>query len=142
MLSQSCLGKPLSAAGPAALLRMAGHPDLGHMRSSVPYSCLMEPGNEDRLAVGSYSPACCRPGVWRWAGHFFLGCCLYTMENCPSSGVKGKWYMGRPPAVAGAVSTKSVSLVGGAALLLRFQVLFKCVSIGLALGEGWWTWWG
>lgn len=66
-----------------------------------------------------------------------LGCCLCTAENCPSSGVRGKWSTEWPPVVTGAVSRKSVWLEGGGvALLPRLQVLFKCISIGVAFGEG------
>lgn len=109
-LSQSCLGKPLSR-GASELLRMAGCPGPWLHQGA------REQGEAGRGALQH--------------------CLLRTIENCPSSGVRGKRCAEWPPVVTGAVSRKSEWLEGGGvALLPRLQVLFKCVSIGVAFGEG------
>lgn len=49
-LSQSCLRKPLSADEPQSCLEWQAALVLGYTR---------EPGNKERLAVGSNSTVCC-----------------------------------------------------------------------------------
>lgn len=84
-------------------------------------------------ALPAADPACALGQV---ISPLSLGCFLCTIENCPSSGVRGKWCTEWSPVVTGAVSRNSVWLEGGGvALLPRLQVLFQCVSIGVAFGE-------